>query len=125
MIKIYRLKIADKIYEVELEDISEKEGNIEKKVSVPKLDNVKAETTKSSIASSGENIKTVEAPMQGVILNIGVAVGDSVSEGDELVILEAMKMENPILSPYSGTIVEIGVSKGDNVDDGTVLVKIG
>lgn len=121
MIKVYRLKIADKVYEVELEEVFEKEGNIEtmsmKENKVPVVEKPKS-------TSSSENAKSVEAPMQGVILNIAVSVGDTVSEGDELLILEAMKMENPILSPYSGTVVEVGVSKGDTVEDGTVLVKI-
>nr|WP_293992703.1 DUF2118 domain-containing protein [uncultured Fusobacterium sp.] len=121
MIKVYKLKIGEKVYEVELEDVSEKQGSIvnEKNEATSVMEAPKAATKVAS--TEGKN---VEAPMQGVILNVSVAVGDTVSEGDELVILEAMKMENPILSPYSGTVVEVSVAKGDTVNDGTVLVKI-
>ncbi|MCI5725670.1 MULTISPECIES: DUF2118 domain-containing protein [Fusobacterium] len=118
MIKVYKLKIGEKVYEVELEDISEKQGNIAAASNV-----IAAPVVEAPKAASTEG-KPVEAPMQGVILSISVAVGDTVSEGDELVVLEAMKMENPILSPYSGTVVEVGVTKGDTVNDGTILVKI-
>lgn len=121
MIKVYKLKIGEKVYEVELEDVSEKQGSIvnEKNEATSVMEAPKA-ATKVTLTEG----KNVEAPMQGVILNVSVAVGDTVSEGDELVILEAMKMENPILSPYSGTVVEVSVAKGDTVNDGTVLVKI-
>nr|WP_241634106.1 DUF2118 domain-containing protein [Fusobacterium gastrosuis] len=121
MIKVYKLKIGEKVYEVELEDVSEKQGSIvnEKNEATSVMEAPKAATKVTS--TEGKN---VEAPMQGVILSISVAVGDTVSEGDELVVLEAMKMENPILSPYSGTVVEVGVTKGDTVNDGTILVKI-
>lgn len=123
MIKVYKLKIGEKVYEVELEDVSEKQGSMATENFTPAVkEEVKTIPTPSPVlATEG---KAVEAPMQGVILNVAVAVGDTVSEGDELVILEAMKMENPILAPFSGTIVEVAVTKGDNVDDGTVLVKI-
>lgn len=123
MIKVYRLKIGEKVYEVELEDVSEKQGNIAAGNSTPEVKaEVKAAPAPSQAASTTG--KAVEAPMQGVILSVSVSVGDTVSEGDELVILEAMKMENPILAPFSGTVVEVAVAKGDNVNDGTVLVKI-
>lgn len=118
MIKVYKLKIGEKVYEVELEDVSEKQGSIATTSNV-----IAAPVVEAPKAVSAEG-KAVEAPMQGVILSISVAVGDTVSEGDELVILEAMKMENPILSPYSGTVIEVGVAKGDTVNDGTILVKI-
>lgn len=121
MIKVYKLKIGEKVYEVELEDVLEKQGSIQAGDNTP---TVKKETKPAPSQVPTAESKVVEAPMQGVILNISVEVGDIVSEGDELVILEAMKMENPILSPFSGTVVELGVAKGDNVNDGTVLVKI-
>ena len=67
----------------------------------------------------------VEAPMPGKILKISVAVGASVSSGDVLLILEAMKMENEISAPVSGTVREIRAREGDSVNTGDVLVVLG
>ncbi len=66
----------------------------------------------------------VKAPMVGKILRIVVNVGDKVEEGDEVVILEAMKMEMPIPAPTSGTVKEIKVKEGDNVETDQVLAVI-
>ncbi len=66
----------------------------------------------------------VKAPMVGKILKVNVNVGDQVEEGDEIVILEAMKMEMPIPSPTSGTVKEIKVKEGDNVEAEQVIAVI-
>lgn len=65
---------------------------------------------------------SVDAPMPGNILDVKVAVGDSVSSGQVLCILEAMKMENEIVSPQDGTISSVNVSKGDSVEAGQVII---
>ena len=67
---------------------------------------------------------SVEAPMPGNILDVKVKAGDSVKSGDSLLILEAMKMENDIVSPSDGEIASVNVSKGDSVDAGQVLITI-
>ena len=67
----------------------------------------------------------VKSPMPGTVLDIKVANGATVKEGEPVVILEAMKMENEINAPCSGTVTSICVNKGDSVDSGTVLVTIG
>lgn len=66
----------------------------------------------------------VEAPMPGNILSIKVAAGDTVSEGDILLILEAMKMENEILAPVSGKIAGVQIASGAAVNSGDVLIVI-
>lgn len=66
----------------------------------------------------------VTVPMVGKIVNILVNVGDSVSEDDQIAILEAMKMEMPVVAPASGVIKEIKVSPGQEVDADTVLAII-
>ena len=65
---------------------------------------------------------TVEAPMLGNVLDIKVKAGDTVSTGDSLLILEAMKMENEIVAPSNGTIASVNVNKGDSVEAGQVLI---
>lgn len=68
--------------------------------------------------------ETVAAPMPGNILRIDVKQGDTVKEGQILVILEAMKMENEIVAPKAGTVAQIVTSKGAVVDTGSPLVVI-
>jgi biotin carboxyl carrier protein len=66
----------------------------------------------------------VEAQITGSVWKIEKAVGDQVSEGDVLIILESMKMEIPVEAPCSGRIVEIRVAEGASVEEGAVLVVI-
>jgi biotin carboxyl carrier protein len=66
----------------------------------------------------------VEAPMPGTILDVKVSVGDSVSSGSVLCILEAMKMENEIVAPQDGTVASVNVSKGDSVEAGQVIITL-
>lgn len=68
--------------------------------------------------------ETVAAPMPGNILRIDVNQGDTVKEGQILVILEAMKMENEIVAPKDGTVAQVVTSKGAVVDTGAPLVII-
>jgi acetyl-CoA carboxylase biotin carboxyl carrier protein len=69
-------------------------------------------------------VSDVTAPMAGKIIEVKVEVGASVNENDELVILEAMKMEMPIVAPESGTVKEIRCKKGDSVGADDVLMVI-
>jgi acetyl-CoA carboxylase biotin carboxyl carrier protein len=64
----------------------------------------------------------VLAPLAGKVLDILVEVGAKVEEDDELLVIEALKMENTVFSPSAGTVKEIRVKKGDSVDDGAVLM---
>lgn len=66
----------------------------------------------------------VKAPMPGTILDIRVNQGARVKEGDILIILEAMKMENEILAPHDGVVTQLFVSKGSSVSTGDSLVSI-
>ena len=67
----------------------------------------------------------VTAPMPGNILKVNVSEGQAVKEGDLLVILEAMKMENEIFAPCNGTVKQVLVQKGATVDTGAAMVVIG
>ena len=75
----------------------------------------------ASALASGEVVKS---PMPGNILKINVAQGQVVKEGDVLIVLEAMKMENEITAPKAGSIAQIAVSKGQVVETGSPLIVI-
>ncbi len=80
------------------------------------------EETKSTSSAEGKEVK---AALPGNVLRIEVSQGEEVSEGDVLLVIEAMKMETEIKSPFSGTIQSIEVSQGDTVKNGQTLVVIG
>lgn len=84
-----------------------------------------APTPAPAPAAMPAGASVIEAPMPGKILKISVAVGASVSSGDVLLILEAMKMENEISAPAGGTVREIRAREGDSVNTGDVLVVLG
>ena len=75
-------------------------------------------------AGGGSNDGTITAPMQGTIVKVVVAEGDTVEVGDEVLVLEAMKMENHLNCERAGTVREIRVKSGDTVGTGDVLVVI-
>ena len=75
-------------------------------------------------ASAPAGGETVVSPMPGTILDVKVKAGDKVEEGQVLMILEAMKMENEIMAPKSGTVAAVNVSSGAAVQSGDVLCSI-
>lgn len=74
-------------------------------------------------AGTGAGTKVV-SPMPGTIVNVNVAVGDTVKEGQVMMILEAMKMENDIVAVCDGTVTSVKVKKGDAVESNDVLLTI-
>lgn len=113
MIKVYKVKIGEKVYEVEVESVKEINGTI----------STTAAPAAPVSAPAGNGTK-VEAPMQGLVVSIEVTPGARVKAGDTLLILEAMKMENPIVSPVDGVVESITVNKGDTIDGGVVVATI-
>lgn len=73
--------------------------------------------------SSGAGNKSIKAPMQSTVVKLAVAAGDKVVEGDQILVLEAMKMEQSISSPREGVVKAVKVSVGETVPSGTVLVE--
>ena len=66
----------------------------------------------------------VKSPMAGTIFELLVEQGDAVAEGDELVILESMKMEIPVEAPSAGAVSQVHIAQGDQVQEGDVLVTL-
>ena len=66
----------------------------------------------------------ITAPMGGKVLDVKVNPGDSINEDDEVVILEAMKMELPVVSTASGTVKDVKCKNGDTVEADAVLIVV-
>lgn len=72
----------------------------------------------------GYSMAKVYAPMAGSVWKIVVSIGDRVEEGEDIVILESMKMEIPITAEQSGRLVTLFVAEGDFVNEGDVLAEL-
>ena len=135
----FQIKVDGKVYEVEIEEAGGNESSagiisapqpVAGKVEEESVSQKAAAKTspaptpaKAPVAAvAGEE---VAAPMPGKILQLKVKEGDSVNEGDTLLILEAMKMENEIVADASGNVKRINVAVNDMVDTGDVLLVIG
>ncbi len=68
---------------------------------------------------------SVESPLPGLVLKIQKKIGDKVAVGETVLVLESMKMENPINSPFSGIIQDIAIMQGDQIESGAVLFRVG
>ena len=90
----------------------------------PKAEPVQAAPAAPAPAAAGPG-KPVTSPLPGVIVEISVKVGDSVKAGQQVAVLEAMKMENAIEADHAGTVTAIHVNKGDSVLEGVPIVTIG
>lgn len=80
--------------------------------------------TFASNAGSSASGDTIITPMQGTVVKVAVEEGQVVKEGDLVIVLEAMKMENPVLAHQSGTITQLSVEPGTPVTPGTAMCKI-
>ena len=131
---IYNVTINDKVYEVEVE---KGKANLIRTTAVqaapapaaaPVAAAPAAAPAPAAPAAPAASVQAgttpVNSPMPGTILDVKVAVGQAVKEGDLVVILEAMKMENEIYAPCAGTIAQVLTNKGASVDTGAPLVTI-
>ena len=84
-----------------------------------------AQAPTSNMPASTGGGATITAPLPGLILNSLVKAGDSVKKGQNLMVMEAMKMENEIEAPSDGVIKEVHVKNGDNVAEGDLLITLG
>jgi biotin carboxyl carrier protein len=75
-------------------------------------------------AAAGQRGAQIKPPMPGRVVSVDVKVGDTVAKGQGVVVLEAMKMQNELVSPADGKVKAVHCKPGDNVDPGKVLVEI-
>ncbi len=79
---------------------------------------------KKSAAMGAEGVQEIKSSMPGKIVKTLVAEGDEVEQGQGLIVVEAMKMENEIKSPKAGVVKKIGVKEGEAVESGALLIVV-
>ena len=135
MIKQYKITVNGKLYDVSVEEVGEILGGVQASKTISTFvntDNANTNNNKEKQISNkpqdsipiDENAISIKAPMPGTILSFNVSVGDTVSEGQVLAILEAMKMENELVSPTSGKVKSIHVEKGSSVVENQIILQI-
>lgn len=118
--KKYEIEINNEVYRVTVKELpADTDMSVGTAAPAPEAT---PEPTPAAPTNSGGT--EVTAPMPGTILKVNVTPGQSVSQGDTLVVLEAMKMENEVVAPSDGVVGEILVNANDRVDSGQLLLTI-
>ncbi|MDE7303061.1 MAG: biotin/lipoyl-binding protein [Oscillospiraceae bacterium] len=115
--KRFNITVNGKAYDVAVEEVSG--GSAPVAAAAPA-----APAASAPAAAPVAEGTAVNAPMPGTILDVKASVGDTVAEGQVLMVLEAMKMENDIVAPKAGKVSAISVKKGDGVNSGDALAYI-
>lgn len=118
---IAQVQVNGSKYEVELEKKDEKPQPIIRK---PRPQAVKNEPVQPKPQASSGNVKTINSPLPGNILDIKVSEGDSITKGTTVLIMEAMKMENNIVCEFDGIVSAIKVKTGQSVLQNDVLIEV-
>ena len=109
-VESYSVKVDGQVYEVEVGPSG----------SVSSVNQV------SSVATAPTSpAQTIDSPLAGNIFKVHVQVGDLISEGDVVIVMEAMKMETEIRSTHSGAVISVHIKEGDNVKVGDLLIGLG
>lgn len=118
--KKYEVEINGEVYHVAVRELADDaEMKTTKTAATPEIASSPNPAPQTSLASSGEGLR---APMPGTILKVLVSSGQSVTEGETLIVLEAMKMENEIVAPADGVVGEILVQANDRVQSDQLLL---
>ncbi len=115
---MYRVTIEGRTYEVEVEEVGQVEPN-----EGDQKDAYKQTVAKNTVQPKATSGTEVPAPLSGTIMSVKVKNGQKVSEGDVLLTLEALKLENEITAPVSGTIAQI-VSESESVETDQIIAII-
>jgi len=78
---------------------------------------------RSALGGATDPLGTITAPLAGVLVEVRVAVGDQIEEGQAVLVVEAMKMQNEVQAPHAGTVTKVHHAAGDRVEKGVVLLE--
>jgi biotin carboxyl carrier protein len=126
--KKYIIKLNGKVYEIEMEEVTGAAASATEASKPAQVQSTQQPAPAAAPAQAPAPVsggESVDAPMPGTIVNVVVKPGDKVKKNQVLVVLEAMKMENEIVSPIEGTVIAVNVSKGQTVNPGESLVQVG
>ncbi|MDE7293500.1 MAG: biotin/lipoyl-binding protein [Oscillospiraceae bacterium] len=120
--KRFNITVNGKSYDVAVEEVGS--GAASAPTAAPAAAAAPAPAPAAATPAPAGDGTPVKAPMSGNILDVKVNVGDTVSSGQVIIVLEAMKMENDIVAPCAGKVTSIAVKKGETVNSDTVLATI-
>lgn len=118
--KKYEIEINNEVYRVSVKELAA-DADMSNGQSAPNVQARAHTSTEPAATGDGSEIK---APMAGTILSVNVSPGQNVTQGDTLIVLEAMKMENEIVAPTDGVVGEVFVNSSDRVESDQVLLTI-
>ena len=116
--KNLRITVNGTAYDVQVEELGSSSAPVPAPAAAP------AATPAPAAPAGAAGSVVVKAPMPGTVVNVVVSAGQAVKAGDDLVFIEAMKMETPVKAPQDGTVATVEVAKGESVDSGKVLVTL-
>ena len=117
--KSYTITVNGTAYEVTVEETGSVSAPTAAPVAAPKA--APAAAPKAAAPAAGAGAVKVSASVPGKVLKIVASVGQAVKAGDNIIILESMKMEIPVVAPQDGTIASIDTSEGASVENGDTL----
>lgn len=118
--KNLRITVNGTSYDVQVEELGASSAPAVSAVSAPTP--AKAETPAPAVSSASAGNISITAPMPGTVVRVEVKKGDAVKAGQDLVFIEAMKMETPVKAAQDGTIASVEVNSGESVETGKVLL---
>ena len=121
--KNYTITVNGNVYDVTVEENGAGAAPVARPAAAPKAAPAAAPAPKAAPAGGAGSIE-VEAGAAGKVFKIEANVGQAVKKGDAVVIIEAMKMEIPVVAPEDGTVASIDVAVGDAIDSGAVLATL-
>ncbi len=122
--KNYTITVNGNVYDVVVEEGASSGAAPKAAPAAPKAAPKAAPAAAPKAASAGAGSVKIEAGAAGKVFKIEASVGQAVKKGDAVVILEAMKMEIPVVAPQDGTVASVDVAVGDPVEAGALLATL-
>mgnify|MGYP001309750371 CR=1 FL=1 len=119
-----RTFVNGELIEVFLEKVSEYEVTVESSTSVIENDLDESLSAEDQSSKAPSAVKVFQSPMPGIVISLAVSEGDQVITGDEICVLEAMKMQQTLRSDWSGIVKSVRVSPGDQILGGAVILEL-